>query len=167
MENNLHLSVIAAIGKNNEMGKDGGLMWHLPHDMKRFQKITSGHTMLMGRKTYLSLPSGALPNRRHIVLSRDPSFDIHDGIIVHSVQEALEQCDREKENFVIGGALVYKSFLPFVDRMYLTHIHATFEDADTHFPSIDYGQWKITDRIEMPADGKHAFAYTYIDYIRG
>lgn len=165
MNNNLALTIVAAIGKNNEMGKDGGLMWHLPHDMKRFQKITSGHTMVMGRKTYLSLPSGALPNRRHIVLSRDPSFEIYDGIIVRSVQEALAQCNQNKENFVIGGASVYEAFLPYVNRMYLTHIHASFEGADTYFPSVDYDQWKITDRVEMPADGKHPYAFTYMDYI--
>ncbi|NBC83868.1 MAG: dihydrofolate reductase [Bacteroidetes bacterium] len=158
--------MIAAIGQNNEMGRDGDLMWSLPHDMKRFQKITSGHPMIMGRKTFESFPGGMLPRRKHIILTRNKNYKAEGAVVVQTVDEALKECDLYTENFVIGGAAIYETFLPLVNRMYLTHIHATFEGADTYFPSVEYSLWDEIERIEMSKDEKHKYPFTYVNYLR-
>lgn len=155
------ISIIVAIAKNNGIGKDNKLLWHLPADLKRFRQITTGHTVIMGKRTFLSLPGGPLKSRRNLVIS-DNHADRYEGCeMVYSIEDALDRCDEGRENFVIGGASVYQQFLPLASRLYITRVHKAFE-ADTFFPEIDPEEWIEISR-EMPGDnGKHEFAYDFI-----
>lgn len=124
------ISIIVAIASNNAIGKNNQLLWHVPADMKYFKKITTGHTVIMGKNTFLSLPGGPLVNRRNIVISDDPDDHFKGCVTVNSINEAIELCDEEIECFVIGGASVYRQFLPFATRLYVTKVNKSFE-ADT------------------------------------
>ncbi len=160
------VSIIAAIAENNAIGKDQQLLWRLPNDMKRFKELTTGHAVVMGRKTFESLPKGALPNRKNVILTSMPETRFIDCFAVESLQEALDICEKEKEIFIIGGAIVYKQALDIADKMYLTYVHHSFEDADTFFPEIDLTLWEETEKQDFPADEKHAYPYTFINYQR-
>ena len=161
----IHLSIIVAIADNNAIGKNGDLLCHLSADLKRFKALTTGHTIIMGRRTFLSFPKRPLPNRKHIILSHSFTTDLPDCHIAHSVEEALALCNPQEENFIIGGAEIYKQFLPMADKLYLTRIHAAF-DADTFFPEIDYSQWQENAREDHEADEKNPYPYSYINYSR-
>ena len=157
-------TIIAAIGRSNELGKDGDLIWHLPSDMKFFRETTSGHTIIMGRNTFLSLPKGALPNRRNIVLSR--STKAFEGCDVYpSLEEALVHCTPDEDIYIIGGASVYRQAMKIADRLCLTEIDDTPTEADTFFPSYDEG-WQEESREDHPVDDRHDFPYSFVDYIR-
>ena len=156
-------TIIAAIGRSNELGKDGDLIWHLPSDMKFFRETTSGHTIIMGRKTFESLPKGALPNRRNIVLTRQ-DIGFAGAERFSSLPAALEACRDDEEVFIIGGASVYREALPLADKLYITHISDTPAEADAFFPAIDPAVWEETACEEHPVDEKHAFAYRFTDY---
>jgi len=159
-----NISIIVAIAENFAIGKNNDLLFHLPNDLKRFRKITSGHTLLMGRNTLLSLPSWPLPNRRHIVIT-DKKGDRFPGCeVVHSLEEALEKVKNESEAFVIGGGKVYRQFFPLAGKLYLTMVHQSFE-ADVFFPEIDFSQWKETAREDF-YDEKNKFHYSYLDLER-
>lgn len=160
------LSIIVAIAENGAIGKQQGLLCHLPDDMKRFKAITSGHTVIMGRKTYESLPKGALPNRKNIVLTRNTANDFPGCQVFASLEEAVASCEGEEEVFIIGGAEVYKAALGKADKLYITRIHHRFEDADTFFPPIDESQWETVGQEAHPADSKHAYPYTFITFVR-
>jgi dihydrofolate reductase len=167
MENKIlpNISIIVAIASNRAIGKDNRLLWHLSDDLKRFKKLTTGHTLIMGRNTFLSLPNGALPNRRHIVIS-DIAGESFDGCeMAGSIGEALELAGTQEECFVIGGGMVYKQFLPLAGKLYLTQVHASFE-ADTFFPEIDFSQWKALASEEVDAGDRNQFAHTYTEFIR-
>ncbi len=141
------ISIIVAIAENNAIGKNNDLLFHIPGDLPRFKKITSGHSVIMGRNTFISLPKGALPNRKNIVIS-DNLKDCFDGcIIVHSIEEAIDKCMGETEVFVIGGGMIYKQFMPIADKIYLTKVHKK-PDADTFFPEIKKEEWKTTELEE-------------------
>ena len=159
-------TIIAAIGRSNELGKDGDLIWHLPSDMKFFRETTSGHTIIMGRNTFLSLPKGALPNRRNIVLStrKDASFPCAETF--SSLEEAINNCSEEEKVFIIGGASVYKQALPMADVLCITEIDAEAPEADTYFPAIDPTIWKEKSRESHPADEKHPCPYAFVEYVR-
>lgn len=159
------LSVIVALADNLAIGKDGDLLWHLPNDMKRFRELTTGNSIVMGRKTFDSLPKGALPNRKNIVLTKQANAGIPGAYTVNSLQKAIEAADSE-EVFIIGGAMIYELALPFADKMYLTFVHHHFDDADTFFPPIDFIEWEETERTVYPADERHAYPYTFATYIR-
>ncbi|NLJ83693.1 MAG: dihydrofolate reductase [Halanaerobiaceae bacterium] len=161
------LSIIAAIGRKNELGKDNSLLWHLPEDLKRFKQITTGHPIIMGRKTFQSLP-GILPDREHIVITRDSSFSVPDKRVkvVHSIEEALAIIDQEEENFVIGGGEIYRQLLPFAEKLYLTIIDEEFPEADTFFPEIDYGEWEVIEEIAGLVDDKSQLSYRWVDLNR-
>jgi len=137
-----NISIIVAVADDNAIGFDNRLLVHLPDDLKRFRKITTGHTVIMGRNTFLSLPSGPLKNRRNIVISDNPADDFPGCEIVSSVEEALSKCDKQAENFIIGGASVYRQFLPYAGKVYLTRVHKKFE-ADTYFPELEKSEWEI------------------------
>lgn len=160
------LSIIAAVARNNALGKDNKMPWHLPNDLKRFRKITNGHTIIMGRKTFLSLPN-LLPNRYHIVLTRDKSFQTKapNVKIVHSIAELMEIIDKQEENFVIGGAEIYAQLLPFTQKLYLTVIDKEFA-ADTFFPEVDYSQWRVLEKQAGIQDAENPFPHTFITYER-
>jgi dihydrofolate reductase len=160
-----NISIIVAIAENSAIGKDNKLLWHISEDLKRFKKLTTGHTLIMGRNTFLSLPNGALPNRRHIVISDQPEESFDGCEMAGSIEEAVQLTAADDECFVIGGGMVYAQFLPVVGKLYLTQVHASFE-ADTFFPEIDFNLWKAG-FTEMVEAGEHnQFAHTYTEFIR-
>jgi dihydrofolate reductase len=134
MLNKAKYSMIAAVSENNVIGKDGQLPWHIPEDLQRFKKLTTGHTLVMGRKTYDAI-GRPLPDRRTIVLSKDKDLKIEGSTVAHSVEEVLELTKEEKEVFIAGGAEIYEQFMPYVSKIYLTIVHSDFE-GDTYFPMI-------------------------------
>ena len=152
------LSIIVAVAKNNVIGKDNQLIWHLPEDLKRFKEITSGHTIIMGRKTFESL-GRVLPNRKHIILCNDADLNINDKnvTIVDDINRLGEYISKEEENFIIGGATIYKLMLPKVDKLYITKINQEF-DGDVYFPEISEENWKITQRVKGKKDEKNRSA---------
>ena len=158
------ISIIAAVAKNRAIGYQNKLIYWLPNDLKRFKALTTGHTIIMGRNTFLSLPKGALPNRRNIVLSR--SAKAFEGCDVYpSIEEALKHCSAEEDIYIIGGASVYQQALPLADRLCLTEIDDTPAEADTFFPPYkEY--WKEAMRENHETDEKHAYRYAFVDYIR-
>lgn len=155
------LSMIVAVDQHNGIGKDNDMPWDLPDDMKRFMKTTSKHTVLMGRKTWDSLRVQPLPNRRNIVISRQPDFEAKGAEVVSSVDEALALCQNDGEVFVIGGGTIYKAFYPHAQKLYLTRIAASF-DTDTSFPAINSNDWKITYEENHPADEIHAVPFVFL-----
>lgn len=160
----METGIIVAIANNNAIGKDNKLLCHLPGDLKRFKGITLGHTVIMGRNTFFSLPKGALPNRRNIVLTFDD--ETFEGCeTARSVEEALELCAGDEKVFFIGGASVYRQTYPLVDTLYLTFIHNDF-DADTFFPPIDFSEWEKTFSEHHAASADCPYSYTYENYIR-
>ena len=158
------ISLIAVLGKNNEIGKGNELLCRLPSDLKRFKEITLGHTVIMGRKTFESLPKGALPDRRNIVVSRNTELKIKGVEIYSSLDYALLKSINEFEVFIIGGAQIYAQALPFADRLYITRIHSSFPEADVFFPSINWNMWKETGRETFPADEKNPYPFTFFEY---
>lgn len=154
------MNAIVAISENGGIGKDNGLLFHISADLKRFKELTSGHTVIMGRKTLQSLPGGrGLPNRRNIVITRDIDFTAEGAEIVHSVDEALALA--EEDAFVIGGASIYQAMLPYCDKVYLTKVYADAE-ADVFFPSLC--GWQVVRRSEMQEE--NGLRFQYIDYMR-
>ncbi|MCD8179036.1 MAG: dihydrofolate reductase [Tannerellaceae bacterium] len=160
------VSIIAAIAENNAISKNQQLLCHLPNDLKRFKDLTNGHAIVMGRKTFESLPKGALPNRKNVILTTVPDAGFVDCFACESIEDALYICEKEEEVFLIGGAMVYKQGLEIADKMYLTHIHHTFEDADTFFPEINYSEWKEVEREDFEADERNPYAYSFVTYER-
>lgn len=158
------LSIIVAVANNNVIGKDNKLIWHLPEDLKRFKALTTGHTIIMGRKTFESLGK-VLPNRKHIVFSNNPDFKVNDENVevVHSLLQIQEYIESEEEAFVIGGAMMYNFLMPYVSKMYVTEIEKEFE-GDTFFPRIDDKKWKEISREKGPEDGENNFEYNYVVY---
>lgn len=159
------ISIIVALADGNAIGKNNDLLAYIPSDLKRFKKITTGHSVVMGKKTWESLPKKPLPERRNIVIS-DNRNDVFEGCeMAYSIEDALKKCSPEDENFIIGGASVYKQFLPFADKLYLTLIHKKF-DADVFFPEINYSEWDMISREDIPAAEIADFPYSYVTYIR-
>jgi dihydrofolate reductase len=153
------VSIVVAIAENYAIGKNNQLLWHMPADLKHFKNITTGHTVIMGRKTYDSVGK-PLPNRRNIIITRrDISIDGCE--VVKSIEEALALCANEDEVFIVGGAEIYKLAMSKTDRIYLTIIHHSF-DADTLFPEIDYMEWKEISREDHQPDEKNNFPYSFI-----
>ena len=160
------LTIIVAAGENNAIGKDNDLIWHLSDDLKRFKKLTNGHHIIMGRKTFESFPK-PLPNRTHIVITRQTDYKAPEGvIIVNSLTDAIDASKNDSNPFVIGGGEIYKQALPLIDKIEITRVHSSFDDADTFFPEIDTTLWSETNRTTNDADEKHAHAFSFITYIR-
>jgi dihydrofolate reductase len=159
------ISIIVAIASNNAIGKDNKLLWHIPADMKYFKKITTGHTVIMGKNTFLSLPGGPLVNRRNIVISDDPHDHFDGCVIVNSINKAIEMCDEDAESFVIGGASVYRQFLPIATRLYVTKVNKSFE-ADTFFPEISSEEWIEISRELHEERERHDFSFEFIVFQR-
>jgi|SRR5699024_8362925 len=157
--------LIAAIGENNELGKDNGLLWHLPNDFKRFKKLTSHHFLIMGRKTFESLP-GALPTRVHIVLTKNRKYGKEDAVVVYSMDEALQKAKSKKDVYIIGGGEIYKKGLKIADKMELTRVHSKFPEADTFFPDFSKDEWELVSEEKHEKDEKHKYDYTYETWIR-
>lgn len=160
------LSIIVAIAKNNAIGKDNKLIWHLPEDLKRFKELTTGKTIIMGRKTFESL-GRVLPNRKHIVITRNKDLKIQNEMVecITDTKELEQYINSKEELFVIGGATIYKMLMPYTKKMYITKIDEEFE-ADTYFPVIDEKEWKVENREKGKKDEKNPYEYEYITYIR-
>lgn len=159
-----NISIIVAIAENFAIGKNNDLLFHLPNDLKHFKEITSGHTIIMGRNTLLSLPKWPLPNRRHIIIT-DKKDDTFLGCeTVFSIEEAIEKVKDEQEAFIIGGGMIYKQFFPIAGKLYLTLVHKPFE-ADVFFPEIEYTKWEETSREDFK-DEKNNFEYSYLNLAR-
>lgn len=159
-----NISIIVAIAQNFAIGKNNDLLFHLPNDLKRFKQITTGFPVIMGRNTLLSLPKGALPNRRNIVITDNPEEKFDRCEMVFSVDEAIEAVKNEQEAFIIGGGMIYRQFYPLAGKLYLTLVHRDF-DADVYFPEIDYSEWAETSR-EDHFDEVNGFDYSYLNLKR-
>ena len=157
------ISIIAAVAKNRAIGFENKLIYWLPNDLKRFKALTTGHTIIMGRNTYLSLPKGALPNRRNVVLSTTvkelPGCDVYPSLDV-----ALASCRPDEDIYIIGGARVYEQALPLADRLCLTEVDNIPAQADAFFP--DYSGWQVENKEAHPKDERHDFEYAFVDYIK-
>lgn len=160
------LSIIVAIAEDYAIGKAGGLLCHLPNDLKHFKEITTGSTILMGERTYFSLPRRPLPKRRNIVITTQTDFEQEGTEVAHSIEEALKMVENEKEAFVIGGGSIYKQMLPYADKLYITHMHHTWDDADTYFPKIDEQEWELQSEEEHTADECNPYPYSFAEYTR-
>ncbi len=158
------LSIIVAISENNAIGKAGDLLCYLPDDLKHFKALTMGATVVMGKKTFFSLPRRPLPNRRNIVLTRDESFQYENTEVAHSIEELQKMLTADEKVFIIGGGEVYRQFMPLVDELQITHIHHNWDDADTFFPEIDPTIWHCLNEEKHPADEKHNYAFTFATY---
>jgi dihydrofolate reductase len=153
------VTAVVAIAENHAIGKDNQLLWHLPKDLKHFKAITSGHTIIMGRKTFDSVGK-PLPNRRNIVITRSKRLQIDGAEVVNDLDSALQLCKEEGEVFIVGGAEIYKQAMEQTDKIYLTVVHASFE-ADSFFPEIDLNIWQETASERHEADEKHQFSFTF------
>jgi len=157
------ISIIAAVAQNRAIGLDNKLLYWLPNDLKRFKALTTGNTIIMGRRTFESLPKGALPNRRNVVLSRSkkpfPGAEVYP-----TLEAAIASCRPDEDIFIIGGASVYAQAMPLADRLCLTEIDDTPAQADAFFP--DYSDWQLDAVEEHQPDERHAYAYRFADYIR-
>ena len=150
------LSIIVAVATDGAIGRANDLLWHLPADLKRFKELTTGHTILMGRKTFESLPHGPLPNRRNIIISR--SLPTQPGAEVYpTIQQAMEACASDEEVFIIGGGEIYRQLLPNTERIYLTRVQASFPDAEVFFPELDPTEWVEEAREVYPRDERNEY----------
>ncbi len=155
-----NLSIIVAMSSERAIGANNDLLWHLPADLKRFKELTTGHTILMGRKTFDSLPKGALPNRRNVVISR--SVKTIDGVDVYaSMDEALASIRNNEEVFVIGGGEIYSALLPMVERLYLSVVEGAYPEATVFFPEFDWTEWDIVKKDRVEADERNTLAHTF------
>lgn len=160
------VTIIAALSRSRGIGWQGGLLYWLPDDLKRFKALTTGHTVVMGRKTFESLPHGALPRRRNLVLSRAANARFEGAECFHSLADALAHCTPDEEVFVIGGASVYAEALPVARRLCLTAVDDDSRPADAYFPDFSAAEWHEVSREARPADERHAYPFCFIDYER-
>ncbi len=153
------VALVVAISENNAIGKDNQLLWHLPADLKHFKAITTGHTLIMGRKTFDSIGK-PLPNRRNIVISRNAELTIAGAEVYQNLAEALQACAHEAEIYIIGGAEIFNQSIQLANKIYLTRVHQTYE-ADTFFPELDSSQWEESNLEQHLPDEKNTVAYTF------
>lgn len=160
------LSIVVAISENNVIGKNNKLLWHIPEDMKRFKELTTGHTIIMGRKTFESIGK-VLPDRRHIILTRDSEYVVNNENvdIVNDINELDSYIDETEENFIIGGAIIYNQLIKRADKVYMTKIHKVF-DGDAYFPKLSETEWKEVERKQGLKNEKNPYDYEYITYFR-
>jgi dihydrofolate reductase len=160
------LSVIVAIANKNVIGKDNALIWHLPEDLKRFKTLTTGNTIIMGRRTFESL-GRVLPNRKHVVLCNDMEMNIEDENVevIPSIDDLNKYIESEKEHFIIGGATIYKLLMPLANKMYITKINKDF-DGDAFFPEISSEEWEVVSKEKGIKNDENPFDYDYVTYIR-
>ncbi len=156
--------LIAATSQNNALGKDNKIIWHLPDDFKRFKELTSGHYIIMGRKTFESFPK-PLPNRTHVVITRQKNYHPEGCIVVNSIEDAFEICPENEDIFIIGGAEIYELGLPYVDKIELTFINENF-DADAFLPKIDFSKWELIKEEFHAKDEKHAHEFSFQTFLK-
>lgn len=156
--------IIAAVSENNALGKNNDLLWHLPNDFKRFKEITSGHHIIMGRKTFESFPK-PLPNRTHVIITRQKNFKHEGCIVVEDLKKAIAACPNDKDLYIIGGGEIYKQTISFADQLDITRVHHIFE-ADVFFPDIDPEIWELTSETFQSKDERHLFDYSFQTFVR-
>ncbi|MCQ2298415.1 MAG: dihydrofolate reductase [Bacteroidales bacterium] len=161
-----NLSAIVAIADDYAIGRDNDLIWHISADLKRFKALTLEHSVIMGRNTWNGLPKKPLPKRRNIVVTHDLDFHPDGAEVAHSIAEAIQLTRDEQEVFVMGGAALYQQLMPYVQRLYVTHVYASFPDADVHFPEIDPSSFRKVAETEKVLDEASQLTYNYIDYQR-
>jgi len=161
MDQSRNIQAIVAVAADWAIGRGGGLLCHLPADLKHFKQVTMGHAIVMGRKTFQSFPHGALPGRQNIVLTRDSGWHAEGVTVAHSLEQAL-QAATTNDVFIIGGEQIYRQALPIVTTIHLTHIHARWDDADAYFPQLDPHEWRVTDIERHTADERNAHDYDFI-----
>src|ERR1035437_5978074 len=159
------ISIIVAISDDYGIGKNNELLWHISEDLKRFKKLTLGKTVIMGKKTWESLPRRPLPGRKNIVLTDVPGECIDCSITAYSIEDALGKCEKNEEIFVMGGGSIYRQFMPIADRLYITHVHFKAA-ADVYFPEIDPLVWEVIEKEDFNGNQDHDIPYTYIQYKR-
>jgi dihydrofolate reductase len=159
------ISIIVAISEDLGIGKDNELLWRIPEDLRRFKRLTTGNTVIMGKKTWESLPRRPLPDRTNIVLTDIPGEMIQGAVTAYSIEDALEKSPGAGEIFIIGGGSIYRQFLPLADRLYITHVHNN-APADIFFPAIDSKVWEVSAREEFPAVNEGEVSYAFIIYQR-
>ena len=160
-----NITIIVAAAENDAIGKNNDLIWSLPDDLKRFKKLTSGHSIIMGRKTFDSFP-GLLPNRKHIVISKkSEDYFPENVVVVNSIEKALKVCNDDENPFIIGGGQIYKLAMEISDKIELTRVHAEFE-ADTFFPEINENKWKLICSEKHEKDERHKFSFSYKTYLK-
>ena len=159
------ISIIVAVSEDWGIGKDNELLWHISEDLKRFKKLTSGNAVIMGKKTWESLPRRPLPGRKNIVLTDDPNESIENSVTAYSIDDALDKCGPAEEIFIIGGGSIYRQFMPIADRLFITHVHKK-APADIYFPEIDRSIWEIIEKEEFKTDESNSIPYTYTIYER-
>ena len=165
MSKEFSISFVVAADENNGIGKDNKLLCHLPADMKFFKALTWGHTLIMGRKTFESMSSKALPGRESIIITRQKDFTSDNCLIAHSVEQGLELAKKDQKIFIIGGADIFKQTISLADNIYLTRIHHQFE-CDSYFPEISLEEWQLKDEKKSPQDVKNAFSHSFLLYSR-
>jgi dihydrofolate reductase len=159
------ISIIVAVSEDLGIGKDNKLLWHLPEDLKRFKRLTLGNIVIMGKKTWESLPRRPLPGRQNIVLTDDPDEIIQDAVTAYSIEDALSKCESGREIFVIGGGSIYWQFMSVADRLYITHVHESCP-ADVYFPVIDPETWRVIEKEDFNGNEDNGITYTYTVYER-
>ncbi|MGN0187194.1 MAG: dihydrofolate reductase [Paludibacteraceae bacterium] len=159
------ISIIVAIAQNMAIGKNNDLLWHLPADLKHFKQLTSGNTVIMGERTFFSLPIRPLPKRRNIVITDKPDLQLDGCEMAHSIDEAQALCRHDDENFVIGGGSIYRQFMALADTLYITWVYRDFE-ADTFYPEIDQSVWEQTDLSERMYDAEADLEFAFATYKR-
>ena len=162
---NKNIHIIVAIAQNNAIGFQNKLLYWLPNDLKRFKELTTGHTIIMGRRTFESLPKGALPNRKNVVLSKS-GMPFPGAETYTSLEEALDKCTEQEEVYIIGGASLYKEAINVAQVLHITEIEDTPAEADAFFPELENGIWQGVSKERHEKDEKHAYAYTFVDYVR-
>ena len=161
------ISIIVAIAQNGAIGYKGDLIYHLSADLRRFKELTTGHTVIMGRKTYESLPKGALPNRRNIVLTRQQDASFPGTEVYSSIDEALSHCSQEEKVYIMGGAQVYSQALSMADELEITLVHDSPAQADTFFPEFGSDEsWHLINREDHEPDEKNPYPYSFLTYRR-
>jgi len=162
---NMSISIIVAVAENNAIGKDNELLWHISDDLKRFKKITTGHKIIMGKNTFLSLPVRPLPNRTSIVITDDPSDNYEGCIMAYSIEDAMAKCDDDEECFIIGGGSVYRQFLPLANKLYITRVKRSY-DADTFFPEVRSDEWELIGQEDHIDEENNSLPFSFQTYIR-
>lgn len=158
------ITLIAAAAENNALGKDNAMLWHLPDDFKRFKEITTGHYIIMGRKTFESFPK-PLPNRTHVIITRQKGYAPAGCIVVDSMENAIAACPKDEDIFIIGGGEIYNLGMPFADTIELTRVHDSFE-ADAFFPEINRNEWELISEEYHPSDEKHKVDFSFQTFAR-
>lgn len=161
-----NLSAIVVIAENGAIGKNGDLLCYLPADLKHFKNITMGHTIIMGRRTWESLPKGALPGRKNVVITRNADFEAPGAEVYNSLEEALQATADDGKRFIIGGGMLYKEAFHLTDTLHLTRMHASFPDADTFFPEFSMDEWEEISREDHSADERNPYDYSFVDLRR-